>query len=55
MPVGVQGKPLIHKYCFKYKDPRDVIIREHEDETVSLATEGMDEFRPPGSIYMRVR
>ena len=44
---------LIHKY-FKYKDPEGIrlVIRNDEDEIYRLMTEGMDEFRSMGDVYV---
>ena len=53
VPGEFRVSQLIHKY-FKYKDPdgRRVVIKENEDEIYRLLTEGMDEFRSMGQVYL---
>ena len=53
VPGEFRVSQLIHKY-FKYKDPdgRRLVIRNNEDEIYRLMTEGMDEFRSMGDVYV---
>ena len=53
VPGEFRVSQLIHKY-FKYKDPEGIrlVIRNDEDEIYRLMTEGMDEFRSMGDVYV---
>ena len=53
VPGEFRVSQLIHKY-FKYRDPdgRRVVIRNDEDEIYRLLTEGMDQFRAMGQVYI---